>query len=483
MGTVLDLLGRLSALVAPLVDRIEAIRHAPLYIFGCLVFGGVYWVWTRLDAAAQRNRLIDDIMKKIEPLLAKRTASDAPTAATTAQGNPREELRNALDNLLRSDDPRGAEVARLVTRGETERAATVSRAIAEDSEAVLAQLDASASAGRKAAAQKWRYAGAVAFLTATKDAAEAYEKAHALDPDDTSTQFNLALLCLRMGKFNEAVALLTALSQDGRTSFEERYFQASALGCLGVISQIRGDFAQADVNYRSAFKIFEEIGAGDGQANQLVALSDLHRLLGNLDAAEQMAEQALTFYEAAQQDNGMASALSARGAIAVARDNIPLAEVMFERALSKLEKLGNRVSQANALANLAYVARLQGKFTLAVSRCRKSIEISTALENPEAVAVAQVNLGAALVEQGDDLLEAEKTLTKALTTLMDLDSREFQYYARAQLARILWKQGQKAEAAANWKALLAKAAEAKVEVITKELRRILAAEGLTEAAL
>lgn len=480
----LDLWTRINELFAPIADGVLTIKNAPVFVVGGLVVGGVAWFWSRLNASAvikrqdeRLARVIRAAMEKSENELAERNPSNAPTVAPGAPGGPREELRNALEKLLTSDDPRGAEVAHLVTEGKTERAATVSRAIAEDSEAVLAQLEASANDARKAAAQKWRYAGAVAFLSATKDAVEAYEKAHALDPDHIATLFNLAQLYMRMGKFDEAAAYFTKLSQDGHNSFEDRYFQASALSGLGVISQTRGNFTEADAFYRRAIAIFVEIGAGDGQANQLLNLSSLHYLLGDLDGAEQMANQAFAYYEAAQLDGGMVHALNARGVAAIGRDNIPLAEAMFERALGKCEKLGWRESQANMLLNLAFVARLNNKFDLAVSRCRESIDISTALKSPESVAAAQVNMGAALIDQGE-FVAATHTLTEALTTLTKLDSREFQYYANAQLARIRWKLGEKAEAKADWTRLLAQAAEAKVDVITKELRRILANEGL-----
>jgi tetratricopeptide (TPR) repeat protein len=98
---------------------------------------------------------------------------------------------------------------------------------------------------RKASAEYWRHIGALAFLHNTQKAMAAYEKAVALDPDETEGWRYLGELQYRLGDLAAAEQSFRQVLALGQSS---RDWRAQAIGSLRLewIARARGDLAAAE---------------------------------------------------------------------------------------------------------------------------------------------------------------------------------------------------------------------------------------------
>jgi tetratricopeptide (TPR) repeat protein len=118
-----------------------------------------------------------------------------------------------------------------------------------DLEAKLtARAEAHEAAGqreRKASAEYWRHIGALAFLHNTQKAMAAYEKAVALDLDETEGWRYLGELQYRLGDLAAAEQSFRQVLALGQSS---RDWRAQAIGSLRLewIARARGDLAAAE---------------------------------------------------------------------------------------------------------------------------------------------------------------------------------------------------------------------------------------------
>jgi protein O-GlcNAc transferase len=131
-----------------------------------------------------------------------------------------------------------------------------------EAKSIFAEIAENKSAeGRKAnkeAAAAFRHMGALAFLTDTQEALEAYRKAVDKDPDNADGWNQLGHLLTRIGKLNESEQAYQRVFSIG-TSRKEDMISAAALGNLGLVYSDLGEVPKAIEHLQKALVIFEEI--------------------------------------------------------------------------------------------------------------------------------------------------------------------------------------------------------------------------------
>lgn len=325
-----------------------------------------------------------------------------------------------VDLLALARDPRGADLADLEAK---------LRARAEEHEAEAGRR---AEPDRKASAEYWRHAGALARLHSPTKALAAYTKATELDPDDSDAWLERGQLAIETGGLAAAEHAYQSVLRLKTGTAQDRDGIRARLG-MGDIALQRGSLAQAIEAYRSAqadaarFTKADPANAGwqpDLSASQ-VKIGNVLVAQGNLPAALDAFKDSLAIRERlVQADPANASwqrglAVSHYKIGDVLMDQGKLAEALnaFKAALAIAERLA-KVDPANAGRQrdlsvshnkIGDALHNQGNLAAALAAYQASLAIAERLAKADPgnaewqrdLSVSHNNIGDALRHQGN----------------------------------------------------------------------------------
>ena len=352
--------------------------------------GAVVGVWAmaaivRGDDAATKHDIT--ILKQQLEETMRRLASQAPPGVGDGSAALAKELDKAIATLLTS-----------------RRADALKDKTGAAAEAALDELIEQRTAARavliRDLADLYRQKGAVAFLSDTQKALNAYAKATELDPDDPAGWNQLGRLQLRTGDIDAAASSFERVRTLGNLKHDQRAI-AMATGNLGLIYAARGNLDEAEAMHRQALQIDEALGSKEGIAADYGNLGNLHQARSNLDEADRMYRKSLALYEELGLRDGMANAYGNLGLISYARGDFASAEDMQRKALTLDEALGYREGMAADYANLGLVHQVRGNFDDAEAMHGKALALHQALGAKGGMAAAHSNLGTIHLHKGD----------------------------------------------------------------------------------
>ncbi|MFG2343703.1 TIR domain-containing protein, partial [Streptomyces phaeochromogenes] len=150
---------------------------------------------------------------------------------------------------------------------------------------------------------------------------------------------------------------------------------------LGIIAELRGDYAQAEEHYRASLTIKEELGDRSGIASSYHQLGRIAQDRGDYGQAEERYRASLTILEELGDRSGIASSYHQLGIIAQLRGDYRQAEEHYRASLTIKEELGNRSGIASSYHQLGRIAELRGDYGQAEERYRASLTILEELGN------------------------------------------------------------------------------------------------------
>lgn len=313
-----------------------------------------------VNPAASERALTATDAKVEEVLTLLKQKSPQPLSADAEAA-----LRDSIESLLSAQS--GA------------RGAAADKLAAGDFEGALADLQAAAEEGEKAAqalAETWKEIGALSFAADTQTAINAYIRATALAPDDSDAHNLLGSLYLRTGDYEEALRTLEQVSW-----FEEdETKRAVALGNLGVVALSKGDMEQADLYLRESLEINERLDYKDGQAADLADLSDVVRAQGNSTRANDMLRRALNLYTETKNLEGQSNVQGRLGAAAFQRGQFEPALASYKIAADLSEQSGDLESMISAQLGLGDVASATGKLEDAAGYYTVALELARSID-------------------------------------------------------------------------------------------------------
>lgn len=342
MNLVQEILSWLNELLEPLAGAL----NAPVVVVG----GGIVGIMAAIVGglvSASRSKKQDEAIEELKVLTQKQSElieralavnADKLTQSpeTTGGADPREALRSALEDYVTSDDPRGQKVTELVAERRSEEAQALAFAIAGET---AAEIDRLTSDARRKAAQKWKDAGAIAYLNDPKSAMTAYERARHFDAGDAETLISLGVVYFRLGRLADAEE--TYQDAKSRMSAYDQETHAAILGNLGLVAKMRGDTVVAEDYFRRALQLAEELGSKEGMAAQLGNLGQVAKERGDLATAEKYLMRALRINEELGRKEGMAIQLGNLGQIAKARGDVAAACAFWTRAQTLFLEVGH----------------------------------------------------------------------------------------------------------------------------------------------
>jgi tetratricopeptide (TPR) repeat protein/transcriptional regulator with XRE-family HTH domain len=202
----------------------------------------------------------------------------------------------------------------------------------------------------------------------------------------------------------------------------DRLGQANAIGDLGAVRLMMGDFPAAAQALEQAVDIYRDLGNPLGQANALNDLGATRRMTGDYPAAAHALEQALGIYRDLGDQRGQANALSDLGVLHRLTSNNQAAARAQDQALGIYRHLGDRRGQANALLHLGVVHRMTGDYLAAAHALEQALGIYRDLGDRRGQANALNGLGV-VRQMTSDYLAAAHALEQALGIYRDIGNQ------------------------------------------------------------
>ncbi|MGV9703034.1 tetratricopeptide repeat protein [Streptomyces sp. NPDC003483] len=240
------------------------------------------------------------------------------------------------------------------------------------------------------------------------------------------------------------------------TTFEELGDRAGIAGSyhqLGRLAQLRGDYAQAEERYRASLTTFEELGDRAGIATSYHQLGIIAELRGDYAQAEERCRASLTTFEELGDRAGIATSYHQLGRLAQLRGDYAQAEERYRASLTTFEELGDRAGIATSYHQLGIIAELRGDYAQAEERCRASLTIEEELGNRAGIATSYHQLGIIAQLRGD-YAQAEERYRASLTIKEELGDRAGIAGSYHQLGRLAELRGDYAQAEERYRASL-----------------------------
>ena len=281
--------------------------------------------------------------------------------------------------------------------------------------------------------------------------------------EERPVALRLGGLNARLGRFDEAAAVLEAVRADEGASDEDR---AQAELALARLALDRGDYpaalaaaeallsnggSRADAQAKAGRALlmmgrYDDalVRCEDGLAGALTAASKaelcntralIHYYTDRPDQALPDFQRAGEAFEEAGDPVGRAAAVNGVGLIHHRRGEFDEALVAYERSLEIAQQSGDRKRVAVAAMNIGTVLHETGRPVAAAERYRESLQACELLGDDEGVAKAAMNLGNLLIHT-NRLAEARFWLDRSLAEAQRAQNALLAPYAEALLGKI-----------------------------------------------
>jgi eukaryotic-like serine/threonine-protein kinase len=246
-------------------------------------------------------------------------------------------------------------------------------------------------------------------------------------PDEPAAQLELADFLKRRNRDQEAIgAYREALRLDAS------YIRPHVDLCQ-LYTRI-DEYPLADEEAKSAAEKYKAVRNSPGEAQALLALSELRRRQGDLTAAKQTAEQAREIFESLRLDYGLSRVYQYLAIVAGYSGDYRMAVRLFEEALSRSRQIGNRRMEVIVLENLGVAHERLGQRARAIEYYQQSHDGYQAIGDERLAAHQEANVASLLIDYGTNQPDALRRLVNAQATFQKLSDIEFEVIAMEYLA-------------------------------------------------
>jgi tetratricopeptide (TPR) repeat protein len=214
---------------------------------------------------------------------------------------------------------------------------------------------------------------------------------------------------------------------------------------LGMLAQARGDYAEAERQYRRSLEIRERLGDQAGMAKSYHQLGILAYLSGDYAEAERQYRRSLDIKERLGDQTGTASTYHQLGMLAQDRGDYAEAERQYRRSLDITKRLGDQNGMANNHGELGNLAYLRGDYAEAEHQYQSALEIFERLGGRVGTANVYHQLGM-LAQRREDYAEAERQYRRSLDIQERLGDQAGMAKSYHQLGILAYRSGDYAEA-------------------------------------
>lgn len=211
--------------------------------------------------------------------------------------------------------------------------------------------------------------------------------------------------------FNESRDLCTGLALWEEVAFVENY--------LGIISTVRGEYAEAKTLLQHSLDIYEELKIPLGTAKVLNNMGILNTYQGCYHNAINILMQSLTIYKSLGNERFVAYTFNNLGKASLGLENFVDAESFFKESYRIKKNLGDEWGAACTLINIGQIAEVNAEYQVAQQSYRESLEICTALNKQNGIIIALSHLGNLAVKTCNSDDNGVRYFLKALSLIRE----------------------------------------------------------------
>lgn len=231
------------------------------------------------------------------------------------------------------------------------------------------------------------------------EAARAFERATALDPDYAEAWHELGVVLERLGRWDHALAVSRTASQLYARLGDDRG-QARAMRAIGIVNERQGRFAEARSYFEGGLRLAERLGDDLGRSRSLRSIGIVLDRQGHYAEALAHFEQSLRLAEKLGNESDQASNLHSIGIVYDRQGRHAEALTNFERALRLEERLSDEPGQVKTLNSLGVVQFSLGRYLEAISYLERSLRLAEKLSDEPDRVLALLNIGLVRAKQG-----------------------------------------------------------------------------------
>lgn len=334
-----------------------------------------------VNPAASERALIATDAKVEEVLTLLKQKSPSPLSADAEAA-----LRDSIERLLAAQDGARGQAASKLESGDLDGARMALQTAAQEGEKVIAGLS-----------ETWLEIGALAYLSDTFSAIDAYKRASQLNPENAQAFSMLGALYMRVGRVDDAQQAFEQMMNVADTDST----MARALGNLGVAAMARGELDQAEQYFSDSLDVNTRAGDLGGQGQDLNDLGEIYRMKGQFAKAEDHMRRALKLATEAGHSEGMANIHLRLGRLAADRGRIAEATASYTRSREISESLGDSEGMSAAMNSLAEIEFNRGRIDAASKIVEQSLALAEDVSARESEAFAHGLIGEIAEKRGD----------------------------------------------------------------------------------
>lgn len=251
------------------------------------------------------------------------------------------------------------------------------------------------------------------------------------------------------GQLEAALSTLEAALNTARAA-NRRDIEANVLNTAAILRYQRNQLDSAITDAQAALDIARTLGAKRLEFNALNNLGGFHWIRGALQAAADFYQQAHTIADEIGYGRGVL-ALQNLAAIYADMGDYARAKRSYTAAIAVLRRTGLSESLAICLINLSETYNDHGHHQQAAEVAREALQLATRMKLPFQQCAAGVNLGLALLMQGQ-----VSAALDVLQTAAGVENEEMDYEAWLALALALVRDGQLGPAQHQLQAVIAR---------------------------
>jgi tetratricopeptide (TPR) repeat protein len=283
-------------------------------------------------------------------------------------------------------------------------------------------------------------------------AEQQYRRLATLQRDDASAQIELADFLKRQNRDQESIgAYRAALARDA--GYIRPYVDLCQL-------YTRDDeYPLAEKEGKTALDRYRAVGNRGGEAQALLALSDMQRKQRNFAEAKTTSGAARDIFQSLGYPYGLARVHQYLGAVAADAGDFPGAVQLFKEALTRSREVGNRDLEGLELMNLATSYEALGQRAQALDYYQQSQHVYQQNGDDRRAAEQEAMVAWLLVEFGSNQNDALRRLNNARASFQTLGHIEGEVFTREAEAASSLRQGHHDEARQQLRAAISMAKE------------------------
>jgi serine phosphatase RsbU (regulator of sigma subunit) len=224
---------------------------------------------------------------------------------------------------------------------------------------------------------------------------------------------------------------------------------AEALGNIGYLAQVKGEWNRSREFYEKSLRIHRELKNVSGVAISLHNISTIYLSQGNLQLASEFARQSLEIYESIHDTSGLAYVYNALATIADLKGEIGKSFEYYNTSLKLYEKTNDQLGVAQLMNNLANAYYGLGSIEKSLEYHQKSLAIREKIGDIKGKAQSMTGIGNIYLKQ-EKFTAALASYNKSLALNKLVEDRQGIAYNYYYLAEVYSKQRKWDEAKENY---------------------------------